>query len=214
MKHLSAVLFAAAVMCAPVALAQKWEVGVGVGGAFYNSQTFTSSAGNANASLGMGFVASAWVGNNPKAHFGGELRYDFGSSDLKLSSGGTTATFGGVTHAIHYDIVWHFSSDESSVRPFIAAGAGVKDYVGTGNEIPNQQLQSIGLLTKTSQITPLISVGGGVKMRIGTRAQLRLEVHDYLTPFPNKVIAPALGAKGGSGWLMDFVPMVAISFAF
>jgi hypothetical protein len=213
MKHFSVFLFAA-LMCAPAAMAQKWEVGVGVGGAFYNSQTFTSPAGSANASLDRGIVASAWVGNNPRAHFGGELRYDFGRSDLKLSSGGTNATFSAVTHAIHYDILWHFASDESGIRPFVAVGAGVKAFDGTGKEIPNQPLSSIGLLTKTNQIRPLISIGGGVKVRVGSRAQLRLEVHDYLTPFPNKVIAPALGAKGGSGWLMDFVPMVAIAFAF
>jgi hypothetical protein len=213
MKHFSVFLFAALV-CAPAAMAQKWEVGAGVGGAFYNSQTFTSAAGSANASLGTGIVASAWIGNNPRAHFGGELRYEFGSSDLKLSSGGSNATFSAVTHAIHYDIVWHFATDEASIRPFVAAGAGVKDFIGTGTEIPNQPLSSIGLLTKTSQIRPLISIGGGVKFRVGSRAVLRLEVHDYLTPFPNKVIAPALGAKGGSGWLMDFVPMVAIAYTF
>ena len=132
----------AALACAPAAMAQKWEVGVGVGGAFYNSQTFTSPAGSANASLGSGMVVSAWVGNNPRAHFGGELRYDFGSSDLKLSSGGANATFGAVTHAIHYDIVWHFASDESGIRPFIAAGAGVKDFVGTGKEGPTRSGRS------------------------------------------------------------------------
>src|SRR5260370_22800160 len=139
MKHFSVFLFAA-LMCAPAAMAEKWEVGVGVGGAFYNSQTFTSAAGSANASLDRGIVASAWLGNNSSGHFGGELRYDFGRSDLKLSSGGTNATFGAVTHAIHYDIVWNFASDESAIRPFVAVGAGVKAFDGTGKEIPNQQI--------------------------------------------------------------------------
>jgi hypothetical protein len=213
MKHFPVFLFAA-LACAPAALAQKWEVGVGVGGAFYNSQTFTNGAARANASLNSGMAASAWFGNNPSAHFGGEIRYDFEHNDLKLSSGGTNATFGAITHAIHYDIVWHFTSDEAGIRPFVSAGAGVKMFSGTGKEVPNQPLSNIGLLTKTNQTTPQISIGGGVKFRIGSRMQLRVEAHDYLTPFPTKVIAPALGSKGGSGWLMDFVPMAALAFTF
>src|SRR5260370_8557157 len=195
-------------------MGEKWEVGGGVGGAYYNCQTFTSAAGSANASLDRGIVASAWVGNNPRAHFGGELRYDFGRSDLKLSSGGTNATFSAVTHAIHYDILWHFASDESGIRPFVAVGAGVKAFDGTGKEIPNQPLSSIGLLTKTNPIRPLISIGCPPQVPARPRAHLPLEVHDYLTPFPNNVIAPALGAKGGSGWLMGFVPMAAVAFTF
>jgi hypothetical protein len=213
MKHFSVFLFAALV-CAPAAMAQKWEVGVGVGGAFYTSQTFTNAIGSANASLNNGLVASAWLGSNTRAHFGGEIRYDFEHTNLRLTSGGSNATFGAVTHAIHYDVLWHFASDEASVRPFVAAGAGVKMFSGTGTEIPNQPLAGIGLLTKTNQTTPLISFGGGVKFHIGNRIQLRVEVHDYLTPFPTKVIAPSLGSKGGSGWLMDFVPMAALSFTF
>jgi len=38
-------------------------------------------------------------------------------------------------------------------------------------------------------------------------------VRDYITPFPNKVIAPAPGAKVG-GWLQDFVPMFGVSWTF
>ena len=41
----------------------------------------------------------------------------------------------------------------------------------------------------------------------------RVEVHDFLTPFPKQVIAPNQGAKVG-GWLQDFVPMVGISYLF
>src|SRR5260370_29933696 len=119
MKHFSVFLFAA-LACATAAMAQKWEVGVGVGGAFYNSQTFTSAAGSANASLDRGIVASAWGGDNPRAHFGGELRYCFGRSDLKLSSGGTNATFRALTPSLHFGILWAFAFDASGIRPFVA----------------------------------------------------------------------------------------------
>jgi hypothetical protein len=52
-----------------------------------------------------------------------------------------------------------------------------------------------------------------LKFRLTSHFILRLDVHDYLTPFPKQVIAPALGAKVG-GWLQDFVPMAGVSFVF
>jgi hypothetical protein len=58
----------------------------------------------------------------------------------------------------------------------------------------------------------LAVAGAGLRVRLSDHLMLRLEVHDYLTPFPNKVIAPAAGAKVG-GWLQDFVPSVGLSFA-
>jgi len=208
MKHISVLLF---LVCAPAAMAQKWEVGAGVGGAFYNSQTFSNAvAGNANASLATGVVASAWLGNNSQGRWGGELRYDYENTSLKLSSGSTTASFAGDTQAIHYDVLYHFASQEASVRPFVAAGAGIKVFQGTGKESVYQPLQNIGLLTKTNDLTALVSVGGGVKFNFGSRIQLRLEVHDYMSPFPIKVIAPNQGTKTSGGWLMDFVPMAAL----
>ena len=42
---------------------------------------------------------------------------------------------------------------------------------------------------------------------------LRLEIRDYITPFPKQVVAPAPGAKL-KGWLHDFVPMVGIGVRF
>jgi hypothetical protein len=50
-----------------------------------------------------------------------------------------------------------------------------------------------------------------VKMKLGSHAWLRLDVHDYMSPFPKQVIAPNFGANV-EGWLHDIVPMVAISF--
>jgi hypothetical protein len=40
-----------------------------------------------------------------------------------------------------------------------------------------------------------------------------VEAHDYITPFPTKVITPNVGTKTG-GWLMDFVPMAALAVTF
>jgi hypothetical protein len=206
------ILVAAVFSCA--AMAQKWEVGVGGGGDFYTSQTVQGAVSSADASLTTAIAASAWLGNDSGRLLGGELRYDFEDSSLKLSSGGTTATFAGQTDAVHYDFLLHFTPRGSRIRPFVAAGAGIKLYRGTGAQSAYQSpLQDVAVFTQTKDLTPLVSAGAGVKIAITNNIQLRVEVHDYLTPFPTKVITPASGAHV-SGWLQDFVPMFGLSFTF
>ena len=213
MKHFLPVTFFVVLAAAPAALAQKWEVGVAGGGNFYTSKSFTNPLGNADAKLANGFIVSGWLGNNSGRLLGGELRYDYEQSSLQLSSGGTNVSFGAHTQAVHYDFLLNFAGREARVSPFVAAGAGVKVYSGTGREQAFQPLSNIALLTKTNQLKPMISLGGGVKFRISSAIQFRAEVHDYLTPFPNSVIAPAQGSKVG-GWLSDFVAQAGLAWTF
>src|SRR5580658_509675 len=136
MKHFLSLMFLAIAVATPAAFAQKWEVGFGAGGSFLTSQTVTNPvAGNADATRDPGLALSAWLDNNiGSGLFGGELRYDHENGDLKLSSGGTNVTFASQSNAVHYDFLYNFTSSESAVRPFVAAGGGVKWYSGTGNE--------------------------------------------------------------------------------
>ncbi len=195
------------------AFAQKWEIGVGGGGGFYTSKSVTGSGGDGSVKVGNGVAASAWLANNNSRLWGGELRYDFQGGDLKVSSGGASATFSGQSHALHYDFLLHFADRDAKTRPFVAFGAGVKQYRGTGTEVTDQPLSQIALLTKTNQTVPLVSVGAGVKIRMSRSVGLRLEVHDFLTPFPDNVIAPAEGQSLG-GWTNDFVAMLGLSILF
>jgi hypothetical protein len=156
MKHFLSITFVTLLAAAPVALAQKWEVGVGGGGSFSTSQTIKNAIGDANGGFSPGLAVSAWLGNNSNGTISGELRYDYEHTNLKLSSGGTNVSFGAMTNAIHYDVVLHFAPSESHIRPFVAAGAGVKSFTGTGQEQEFQPLSNIALLTKTSQIEPLV----------------------------------------------------------
>lgn len=202
---------AAALIAAPAALAQKWEFGGGVGGGFYTSQDVTAPGGSASAKIASNISGSAWLVNNRNDRWGGELRYDYQRGDLELNQGGTQALFSGMSHAIHYDLVWHGGQSGSKIRPFLAIGAGIKIYQGTGTETAFQQLSQFALLTKDQDLTPLISGGAGVNVQLSPRVQLRAEIHDFATPFPKKVITPNTNAKVG-GWLQDFVPMIGISF--
>ena len=212
MRHTTLVVFCATLAAAPVAMAQKWEVGGAVGGSFFTSQTVTNPAGNVDAKFANGLTASAWVGNTT-SRWGGELRYDFRQGDMQLTQGGTKVTFGSQSHAVHYDVVYNAGGVEAKVRPFVAGGAGVILYRGTGTEVVYQPLGNIALLTKTTDLRPLISAGAGIKFHLSSRIDFRVEVHDFMSPFPKEVIAPNFGSKVG-GWLHDIVPMAALSVLF
>jgi outer membrane protein W len=213
MKHFLSLMSLAIAVVTPAAFAQKWEVGFGAGGSFLTSDTITSPEGNAEATRNPGLALSAWLDNNiGSGLFGGELRYDHEMGDLKLSSGGTSATFASQSNAVHYDFLFNFASSESAIRPFVAAGGGVKWYSGTGTEQVFQPLSNIAVFSDVRDLRAMASVGGGVKFNIAKSTTLRLEVHDYLTPFPSKLIAPVSGSV--SGWLQDFVVSAGVSFSF
>jgi outer membrane protein W len=206
--------FAVVIFLSSCALfAQKWEVGAAGGGSFYTSQTLTNPSDSADATFNMAIAASAWLGNDSGKYIGGEVRYDYEASEPQLKGDGATVTFGGHTQAVHYDFLFHFTPRSSRVRPFVAAGAGIKVYSGTGQEQAFQPLQDVALLTRTQDLTPMISAGAGVKVAVTSNIQLRLEVHDFMTPFPKQVIVPNTGTTGG-GWFHNIVPMFGISFTF
>ena len=208
--RLFAVCSAAAML--PAAMAQKWEFGVGAGAGLYTPQDVSlPGADSASAKFKTNVAVSTWVGQNMGDRWGGELRYSYGLGDARLKQGSTEATFGAETHTINYSFLYYTRPSESTTRPFFDAGAGIKFYRGTGTEAVNQPLFQYALLTKAGDLTAMFSVGGGIKKKLGTHAWLRLDVHDYMSPFPKQVITPNFGANV-SGWMHDIVPMVAIGF--
>jgi len=196
---------------APAAMAQRWEVGGGAGGGFYTSQDVSLAGSSVSAKIDSSVSGSFWLDNNGPNHWGGELRADFQLGDLALNGNGSSASFPARSYAFHYDVLWHFTPNGSKIRPYVALGAGVKIYQGTGGPVAYQPLNQFALLSPTQDLTPLISAGGGVKVQLAPHVQLRLELHDYATTFPKQVITPNTGAKVG-GWLMDLVPSVGISY--
>lgn len=203
----------AAALACPLLLAQRWEFGAGGGASFYTSSEVARGSQSARAGLDRGFAATAVLGQDLHQRLGGEIRYTFQSNALKLSQGGTKATFSARTHAVHYDVLIHFAPPNRALRPFLAAGGGMKLHQGTGEERSVQPLSQFAFLTRTSEWKPLISLGGGIKWKIGRSALLRLEARDYLSPLPRKLIAPAPGATIG-GWLHDIVLLAGISAQF
>ncbi len=213
-KNLIRVWLAAAVLAfAPAAVAQRWEFGGGAGGSFYPANTITNGSASASIDGQTSIAGGLWLANNVSSHWGGEARIDYSRGDLQLSSGGTQASFNSEAYALHYDFQWYPVRSESRVRPYVAVGGGIKYYRGIGNQVEFQPLSQFALLTQTSQLKPLLSVGAGVKFRVTDHFGVRVEVHDYLTTFPNDVVAPNVNSKI-SGWMQDIVPMVGLSYLF
>lgn len=188
------------------------ELGLAGGGSFFENKSVQAPFGRADAGFSRGFAAGVWGGHNYR-WIGGEIRYLFENQQLRVASGATRADFRGRTHAIHYNLLLHAAPAGAKVRPFVAVGGGIKGYQGTGTERLYQPLQEYALLTRTSQWKGLAVFGGGVKWALSPRLTMRLEVYDYLTEFPEKVIAPAPGASLG-GWIHNIVPAVGVGFGF
>ena len=108
----------------PSAMAQKWEFGGGIGGSFYLSRDISNGSAKASAGIDTNIASGVWLGENLSNHWGGEVRYDYQRGDLQLSNGGASTSFGGESHAIHYDILWHATPRGSKVRPFLGGGRG------------------------------------------------------------------------------------------
>src|SRR5689334_20220808 len=107
MKTTKRYLLTALVFVAPACLAQKWEVGGVTGGGFTNGLTVLNASGTASAGFDKGLAFGAVLGQNLYSRVSGELHYTYNMSDLRVSAGGESATFKGLTHSMHYDILFH-----------------------------------------------------------------------------------------------------------
>jgi hypothetical protein len=203
-------LAAATAVCAN---AQQWEFGGIGGGAFLNNVPVSSPVGSATAGFQPGGVFGAFLGQNIAPHIAGEIRYEYMQSNLELTSGGSKATFSGVAHAIHYDLLLHTNRKNSPVQFFAAVGGGMKVFRGTGREAAWQPLSQFGYFTKTQTLKPMASVGGGVRFAISRHVFLRAEVRDFITAFPTAVLTPPAGVKY-SKLLHDIVPMAGLSYEY
>ena len=204
-------LLAAGAACAQV---NEWEVGA-IGGYGY-APHLTVSRGSASADTGIraGGVVGVFAGEDMYEHWSGELRYLYRFDDLKLSSGSVKApNFSAHTHIVTADFLGHFRPRTAHMRPFIAFGGGAKIMVGSGIESAAQPLGNFAALTATHETLPVADIGAGIKWNFRKNLRFRVEVRDYISPAPNKVIAPAPGASLG-GVLNDFQGMAGLSLTW
>jgi hypothetical protein len=118
-----------------------------------------------------------------------------------------------MAHSVTYDVLLYTRSSEEGVRPYFAVGGGIKGYRGTGKELAYQPLVNVAIPTATRQWLPVVTGGVGVKWSLGQRTIVRVEVRDYVTPFPKDVLLPSPGNKV-SGWVHSLLPSFGISYLF
>jgi len=196
---------------AAASFAQQWEFGGAAGAGFLNSVPVSGGIGSATAGFQTGAAFGGYIGHSQYKHIGGELRYAYLESNLSLKSGGSQATFSGMSHVVHYDVILKTTRNSGKVQLFAAVGGGMKAFRGTGKEAAYQPLSQFGYFTKTQTMKPMASVGGGVKFALTRKVFLRTEFRDYITAFPKEIITPPPGMKYGT-LLHDFVPMVGLGF--
>lgn len=199
--------------CSLSLFAQQWEFGGAGGAGFLKGLPVTGPSGSATAGFKSGAAFGGFFGQNLYKFMSGELHYNYLQSDLRLTSGSTEATFKGVSHVVHYDLILHTNKRKLRAQAFVAMGGGMRLFRGTGKEAAYQPLNQYAIFTRTQVVKPMASIGGGVKIQIAQNVYLRTEFRDYMTMFPKDVITPAPGAKI-SGLLHEFVPLVGLSFTF
>jgi len=191
----------------------QWEAGGAFGYGFFQNASLESPTGKAKAGFSNGVTFSVLGGQDLYRYVGGEFRYSYASSDLKLSSGGQSVGMEGDSHTFNYDFLFYAMPRKSRTRIFGAAGAGGRFYRGTGAEHAFQPLNSIAFLTHTNQWEPVISFGGGIKYSVTEHVLIRVDFRDFATPLPDRLIAPLRGVST-HGWLHDLTPMFGISAKF
>lgn len=206
-------IFLTLLVSAGAACAQTYYIGLLGGYGFAPGISVTNPAGSATTGIKSGGALGVLGGGDTSEHWGGELRYMYSFSDLKLASGGTEVDFGAHTHIITGDLLRYFAPRASAVRPYVSFGGGVRILVGTGTESASQPLGEFAALTATRELLPVGDAGVGVKLKFGNHYNLRLEVRDYIGGAPSKVIAPNAGSKIG-GVLNDVIAMAIISYTW
>jgi Outer membrane protein beta-barrel domain len=191
----------------------RYEFGGGVSGSFYTAKDISNTNGSVKAGFKPGIGASMWLGNDMYELISGELRYDYTRQDMKLDGSGGKPVLGSHSHAVHYDIHFHFAERNAKIRPYVLAGGGVKMYQGTGNTASIQPMMNIAVLTATSDLKPMFTFGAGVKVKLNERFMLRFEFRDNISAFPKKLITP-VRAEGGDGLVHNFLPTGGISLVF
>ena len=203
-------LVCAAILATGTAFAQGWELGAVGGFSYAPSLSVTDGSASASAGIGHGGVVGAYGSEDKYRYIGAELRYLYGFGNLQASSNNTSVTFARRTQTVTYDVLGYLRPAASGVRPFLALGGGVEVLSGTGTESAAQPLGNFVALTHTRETLGVGDVGVGVKISLSKRVRLRLEAHDYMSPFPDKVIAPAPGSSVG-GWMNNIVGAVSIA---
>jgi hypothetical protein len=194
-------------------VAQQWELGAAGGYGFYANPTITGYTGSVEPGFAPKGVIGVVFGQNMYEHVGGEIRwlYQYGGPQLKFD--GVVASSPGYSNLVTYDVLYHTSGREANLRPYIAAGAGVKIYTSSALRFAGPPAAGPAVLLHATQVEPAISAGAGLKYRVSHRILVRLDFRTYFSPSPDEIFRP-IGQARTRGWVYNFVPLGGISLVF
>jgi len=196
---------------AGVAFGQQYEIGATIGYGFYRDGTIYSAAGTARAGILNRFAAGIVLGDEFSDYVSAEFDYLYHDGHPFLQAPGVRADIQGNSDALTYALLFHFKKRGHRWRPFVAGGAGAKEYVIAGPAPFPQPIPQVASLTTNDVWKTVFSAGGGVTLRVIPHMLVRAELRDYLTTFPRQEIVPA-PHNTARGIFEQFTPLFGVSY--
>ncbi len=193
--------------------AQNYEAGANIGYGIYRNGSIYSAAGTSTAGMRNRFAAGIDLGAEFSDYIAGQFSYLYHDGHPFLQAPGVKSDIQGQSHALTLELQFHFKSRGHRLRPFIAGGAGAKDYVIAGPEPFPQPAPQIAVLTTNDVWKVVFTAGGGVKYLLRPHILLRAEFRDYITTFPRQQIVPA-PHNTARGIFQQFTPLFGVSYTF
>lgn len=206
-RYFVAILFAAAVS------AQQYEVGATIGYGVYRDGSIYFDSGTAQAGIRNRFAAGIFLADEFSNYVSAEFDYLYHDGHPFLQAPGVKSDIQGNSDALTCGLLFHFKPREHRWRPFLAGGAGAKEYVIAGPAPFPQPIPEIASLTTNDVWKVVFTAGGGVKFRLIPHMVLRAEFRDYITTFPRQEIVPA-AHNTARGIFEQFTPLFGVSYIF
>ena len=124
------------------------------------------------------------LGDEFSDYVSAEFRYLYHDGHPFLEAPGVKTDIQGQSDALTIELLFHFKPREHRLRPFLAGGAGAKEYIIAGPAPFPQPIPQIASLTTNDVWKVVFSVGGGVKYRLRPHVLLRAEFGTISRRFP------------------------------
>jgi len=204
---------AVGLLFAVTSFAQTYEIGADIGYGFYRNGSIYSGGETAQAGIRNRFAAGIDLGYEFSDYVSEEFSYLYHDGHPFLEAPGVKADIEGQSHALTWEVLFHFQKRNHRFRPFVAGGAGGKDYVIAGPAPYPQPAPQIASLTTNDVWKVVFSAGGGAQYLLRPHVLVRAEFRDYLTTFPRQQIVPA-PHNTARGIFEQFTPLFGVSYSF
>ena len=154
-------------LCAVACLAQEpgeWEIGASVGYGWYHDGSIYGAGETIQAGIRNRFAAGAVLGEDLYDYISGEFRWLYQDGHPFIQGPGFKTDIQGNSNTFTYDALFYFRPKHRRLRPFVAAGAGAKDYVIAGPAPVPQPVPTIATLATEDHME--------VRGRRGRRGQI------------------------------------------